>query len=179
MKTLLMFGLLAVAVATHAAQIYEWVDEKGVKQYTQQPPPPGAKQVQEKRIGSNVIETSGPGYATQQAVKNFPVVVYITDCGEGCTAARAHMTKRGVPFTEKNPQQDFEAFKKLSEGSLEVPLLLVGALKPIRGYNTASWDAALDQAGYPKAVVPQSKSGPTPTVKPGAAPAPGFPGLTK
>src|ERR1700745_1710496 len=103
MKSLLIPILFAVATAAHAAQFYEWVDEKGVKQYTQQPPPPNVKQVQQKRFGSNVIDTSGQSYSLQQATKNFPITLYVTDCGELCTNARAHLAKRGIPYTEKNP----------------------------------------------------------------------------
>src|SRR3972149_6608612 len=88
MKSLMIVALLGIAATAHAAQFYEWVDEKGVKQYTQQPPPANVKQVQQRRLGTNVIETSGPTFSLQQAVKNFPVTLYVTDCGEVCKTAR-------------------------------------------------------------------------------------------
>jgi hypothetical protein len=176
MKSLLIPALLALAAAAHAAQFYEWVDEKGVKQYTQQPPPPNVKQVQQKRFGSNVIETSGQTYSMQQAVKNFPLTLYVTDCGELCTSARAHLTKRGIPFTEKNPQkrEDAEEFKKLTGGGMEVPLLVVGQLRTVKGYLASDWDAALVQAGYPSSAVPGGKPPATPA--PAAQPNPVPPG---
>ena len=151
MKSILLCLLLIIVAWSHAAQYYEWTDERGVKQYTQQPPPPNVKQVQQKRSGSNVIETSGPGYAMQQAAKSFPVTLYANAC-EPCKSARAHLQKRGIPFTEKNPEQkeETEGFRKLSGGNMEVPLLTVGSLKPLAGYSRDSWDAVLDQAGYPK-----------------------------
>ncbi len=172
MKSLMIPALLALAATVHAAQFYEWVDERGVKQYTQQPPPPNAKSVQQKRFGSNVVETSGPSYGMQQAVKNFPVTLYVTECGELCTNARAHLTKRGIPFTEKNPQkqEENEEFKKLTGGGMEVPLLVVGQLRTLKGYLASDWDAALGQAGYPSTVVPGAKP-----VAPAAPPAGGKP----
>ena len=174
MKSLMIPVLLAIAATTHAAQFYEWVDERGVRQYTQQPPPPNAKQVQQRRFGSNVIETSGPTYSMQQAMKNFPVTLYVTDCGELCTSARAHLAKRGIPFTEKNPQrrEDSEEFKKLTGGGMEVPLLVVGQLRTLKGYLASDWDAALNQAGYPSTAPPGTKPAATPAPTP-AVPQPG------
>src|SRR5689334_2935855 len=130
MKTFIILALLGAMTAVHGAQFYEWKDEKGVKQYTQQPPPPNVKQVQERRLGSNVIETSGPSYSLAQAIKNYPVTLYVTDCGDLCKSARTHLSKRGVPYAEKNPQKDdeIENFKKVSGGGMEVPLLVVGQL---------------------------------------------------
>jgi len=151
-KTLAIVILLGLAAAAHAAQMYEWVDEKGVKQYTQQPPPPNIKNVTQKRLATSVVETRGPSYTMQQAMKNFPVTLYVTDCGDPCKSARAHLTRRGIPVTEKNPLQreEIERFRKLTGGGMEVPLLLIGEKITLKGYLTSEWDAAFDQAGYPR-----------------------------
>ncbi|MBI2294018.1 MAG: DUF4124 domain-containing protein, partial [Betaproteobacteria bacterium] len=77
-KSLAIVILLGLVTLGHAAQVYEWVDEKGVKQYTQQPPPPNVKNVTQKRLATSVVETRGPSYTMQQAMKNFPVTLYIT-----------------------------------------------------------------------------------------------------
>lgn len=168
MKSLLMIALLGVAALTHAADFYEWTDEKGVKQFTQQPPPGNARNVQQRRLGGNTaVESTTVPYGTQQAVKTFPVTLYATDCGEPCNNARAHLNKRGVPFTEKSPlkPEETEAFKKVSGGALEVPLLVVGALRTLKGYLASDWDLALDQAGYPSTALPGSKPAAAPPPK--------------
>ena len=156
MKALAILTLVALATMAHAAKVYEWADENGVKQYTQQPPPPNVKNVQQRSIGANVVETSGPTYSLQQATKNFPVTLYVTDCGDPCTKARAHLVKRGVPFTEKDPQKEeaFENCKKLSGGGMGVPLLVIGKLRTLEGYLASEWDAALDLARYPSVAMP-------------------------
>jgi len=47
----LMMVFLAVAPCAMAGQVYEWIDEKGVKHFTNEPPPPGATIVgQDKEI---------------------------------------------------------------------------------------------------------------------------------
>ena len=165
MKALAMVALLGLAAMVHAAEVYEWVDEKGVRQYTQQPPPPHIKEVQKKQLVISVVETRGLSYGLQQAIKNFPVTLYVTECGDPCKSARAHLAKRGIPFTEKNPQkpEDTDHFRKLTGGGMEVPLLLIGEQRTLKGYMAEEWDAAFDQAGYPK--------NPEPGAKP-AAPAP-------
>lgn len=168
MKRLAICALYGFAAMTYAAQFYEWVDEKGAKQYTQQPPPSNIKNVQQKQLRANVVETSGPSYSAQQASKNFPVTLYVTaTCGEVCKNAQAHLTKRGIPFTEKDPRKPEEigTFKKLTGGAMEVPVLVVGELRTLKGYLASEWDATLDQAGYPSAAIPGAKPGAAPPAK--------------
>ena len=100
-----------------------------------------------KKLGGNTVQTSEGSYSLQQAAKNFPVTLYVTECGEFCNSARAHLKKRGIPYTEKNPTdpKETEAFKKISGGSIEVPLMVVGTLRTIKGYLASDWDAALER----------------------------------
>jgi glutaredoxin len=151
MKTFLLIALLAIANFSHAAQYYEWTDEHGVRQFTQHPPPPNVKQVQQKSTNGNVIDTGGLGYEMDQAKKNFPVTLYANGC-DPCKSARAYLQKRGIPFADKNPEQKevIEEFRNLSGGDLQVPTLVVGTLKPVVGYSAEAWGATLEQAGYPK-----------------------------
>ena len=108
----------------------------------------------------------------QQAVKNFPVTLWMYDCGEPCTQARSHLARRGVPYTERNAQKEAEALKKLT-GSIDVPVLIVGTTR-LKGYLDTEWDAALDNAGYPKSAsstmkAQAAKSSADATAKSGAA----------
>ncbi len=159
MKAFSLLLLAALAVPAAGAEMYRWVDEKGTVNYTPYPPPANIKKVETKRLGSNTVQTSEGSYGLQQATKNFPVTLYTTDCGDLCNNARAHLKKRGIPYTEKNPTDPKEAddFKKQSGGGMEVPLLIVGSLKTIKGYLASDWDATLDQAGYPSTAVPGAK----------------------
>lgn len=166
--------LLFAATATlFAAQLYRWVDEKGNVEWRDTPPPPTAKKVERRKIGVSTIETSELPYSVQQAVKNFPVTLWLTDCGDTCNKARAHLDRRGVPYTERNVQSDVEAFKKASGGSMEVPLLFVGS-NQLKGYLESDWDAALDTAGYPKTALtaarPKPKTPPPVTGAPSEMP---------
>jgi len=150
MKTVLLL-LLFAAGAAGAVDMYRWIDENGVVNYTPYPPPANIKNVEQKKLGDSTIETGGPSYGMQQAAKNFPVTLYATDCGDPCNSARAYLKKRGIPYVEKNPQnpEEDENFKKLTGGGRQVPLLIVGNLKTLKGYLESEWGAALDAAGYP------------------------------
>jgi hypothetical protein len=56
-----------------------------------------------------------------------------------------------VAFSQKDPSIDPEqavALKKLI-GSMEVPVIVVGK-SHLKGYEANSWDALLDEAGYPR-----------------------------
>ena len=157
MKTMFL-AALAVALASGAAgaaQLYRWVDEKGRVEYRDTPPPSTAKNVERRDMPGNTIETSTLPYSVQLAVKNNPVTLWSYNCGDPCAKGRAHLVKRGVPFTERNPQKEPEAMKKAT-GGYEVPVLFVGS-KQLKGYLDSAWDAALDAAGYPKTAPPGMK----------------------
>ena len=72
-------------------------------------------------------------------------------CGEGCKQAVAYLTRRGVPFTEKDARLPDNANAVMSHagGKIEVPLLIVGR-SALRGYEETTWANALDAAGYPR-----------------------------
>lgn len=158
MKRTCLLLLCLAAAGAQAGEMFRWVDAEGKVHYTDQPPPGSARQVEEKKLQSNIVDTTELPYATQQAMKKYPVTLYVSDCGEACNAARAHLNQRGVPFTTKNPQTtpaDAEALTKLV-GAAYVPVLVVGSAVS-KGYEKGAWDAALDGAGYPR-TTPGKKS---------------------
>ena len=175
-RTMILVVLSAMAGTLAAAQLYRWVDEKGNVEYRDTPPPKAAKKVEERRVTGNTIETSTASYSDQVAAKSFPVTLWAYDCGDPCTNARAHLARRGVPYTEKDPKADLKAFEKLTGGN-GVPVLYVGSSR-LTGYLESEWDNALDAAGYSRTAAPKSAAKPAakpaasaPEEKPAAAPA--------
>jgi hypothetical protein len=164
MKHIVIFAaaLSVASGALVAAQLYRWVDSKGNVEYRDTPPPPDAKKVEERRITGTTAPAAAVPYSTQVAMKNFPVTLWAYDCGAPCSDARAHLARRGVPYTEKDPKPDLKAFEKLTGGN-GVPVLFVGTTK-LSGYLESEWDNALDAAGYPRTAAPGVK----PAAKPPA-----------
>src|SRR5512134_2572822 len=64
--------LLAASGAVLAAQLYRWVDEKGIVEYRDTPPPASAKKVETRSVSGGTVETPALPYSVQQAVLNFP-----------------------------------------------------------------------------------------------------------
>lgn len=150
--------LLALALTGNPAyaELYKWIGADGKVNYSDTPPPADAKKVEKKRLNDRVSEGDGLDFATRNAMKKYPVVLFATDCGTPCDQARALLAKRGVPYAEKNPEKNLADGKELKKltGALEVPDLQVGKDTPIKGFNEAVWNAALDAAGYPKNAAP-------------------------
>jgi glutaredoxin len=149
----LLAMLLAVS-GVQADKLYKWTDAEGNLHYTDHPPTPAeAKKQEHKRFGDKPAD-SGLPYALQQAVKNFPVTLFTSDCGDACTQAAALLTKRGVPFVEKNAREAAvqDELKALNSGKLEVPVIMLGT-QLIRGFEENAWTQALDAAGYPSSPV--------------------------
>jgi Domain of unknown function (DUF4124) len=164
-KNLLLLLGLALATNPAVAELYKWVGADGKITYSDTPPPPDAKKVEKKRLNDRVAEGDGLGFATRDAMKKHPIVLFSTDCGQPCDQARALLSKRGIPFTEKNPEKNLADGKELKKltGALEVPDLQVGKETPIKGFNEASWNVALDAAGYPKNAAPLKANAPAET----------------
>jgi glutaredoxin len=150
------FAFVLAAGPAAGAQLYKWVDEKGRVEWRDTPPPPEAKNVEQRNVRGNTMQTSDVPYSVQQAVKNFPVTLWVVPDCEPCTAARNHLAKRGVPHTERDPRKEGDVLKKLT-GGMDLPVLTVGS-RVLKGYLDTDWDAALDTAGYPRTAPPGMKA---------------------
>ena len=91
----LIVALLAAANAS-AQETYRWVEQKsGQTIFSDQPPPPGAKQVL-KMNGKEQANDQQMPYATRQAAEKFPVTLYTAaNCMEACKQARELLNGRG------------------------------------------------------------------------------------
>lgn len=174
MRSVVVLGLILAVVSglVYGQQkLYRWTDANGRVFYTDKPPPGEARNVEQKKLGMRA--GTGPlPYETQVAMRNFPVVLFTTDCGKSCADARALLDKRGVPYVEKNAGEaavQAEILKLTGGSTIEVPILMVGK-SLTRGWEEALWNGALDTAGYPKSgqvfVPPRPKKAPTKRASP-------------
>ncbi len=151
MKRKVAAALLLLCAGVAGAQVYKWVDEKGVTHYSDMPPPPSTSpktkvELKSFDTGSGSVELP-PELA--EVARNRPVTLYTTAQCSGCDQARAMLMARGIPFSEKtvNTADDHAALKKAGSAG-QLPLLLVGRSKQI-GFEQNTWDVLLSDAGYP------------------------------
>lgn len=151
MKTRAAFVLLAV-VATTAIGQYKYTTSDGRTVYSDQPPPTGARNVQQRDFAGDAatLDTARMPYELRRAVESFPVTLYTTPNSPACDAGRALLNKRGVPFTEKTVRtaDDLRAVTSKQIGN-SFPVIVIGTGKHV-GFDEANWISALDIAGYPK-----------------------------
>lgn len=146
---LVIAALATLSGAVHAQ--YKWVAPDGTVSYGDQPPP------QADKVNRSVVASPPPvgdptlPYALRTAVARYPVKLYSgASCGP-CDAARQHLAKRGVPFTEQvlRTQADLDALKREGFTNTDVPAISVGRSRQT-GFEAGAWDAMLDAAAYPK-----------------------------
>ena len=164
-------ALLAVPTFLAAQQtIYKWVDKDGKTVFSDTPPPKEiTKSTQQRAGGGFASAPSQLPYATQYAMEKFPVTFYASGkCGSSCDQGRALLTKRGIPFAERDPDADAAVAEEVKKaiGTVMVPLLLVGET-PQKGFDEGRWNTALDGAGYPRTALPNQ---PNPRATPPPAP---------
>jgi glutaredoxin len=150
-KLALGLTLALVATSVSAQAVYRWTDANGRVIYSDQPPPPGAKDASERNVRGNSIQNNDVSLASTDAQKKNPVTVYVSECGESCDQAKSYLNKRGVPHTLVDPTRSAELNKKFRDdtGGNVIPVLKIGERK-LSGWSEANWAAALDAAGYPK-----------------------------
>ena len=171
-RRLLAFVTLAALFASGAAaqSLYRYIDANGRVVYSDQPPPPSAKDVQARKLPENVIETDPTPLAARQAAERFPVTLYTFDC-DICREAQALLAKRGIPFeTVVVTEEKGAARLKALTGKQSAPVLQVGDKQVLQGYNEERWQAVLDDAGYPRTPPPQRAQ--TARASPAVEPAP-------
>jgi glutaredoxin len=152
LKLLTLGVFMLCAASPVSAQMYKYVDKDGRTVYSDQPPPPDARKVENTKLNKNVIETSKSDYETQEAAKRLPLTLYTTEsCTEPCQRARDYLKGRGAPFSETvlKTEEQAKPIKARLGGPLEVPLLDIGGTSLQKGFEETSWNSVLEAAGYP------------------------------
>jgi len=168
-------GAALLAGALAAQPIYRIVGADGRVTYSDSP---------EAAVGRTTVTEAGRAAAgdaasllppgLRQLAMQHPVMLYTTGACAPCTAGRAMLVARGIPFAEKTitSAEDSEALLGLS-GETALPLLTVGGQR-VKGWSLLQWQAALDAAGYPaRSQLPANYRLPaaTPLAGPAEAPA--------
>jgi glutaredoxin len=151
-RALALTALVSCLDTQAQSNVYRWTDKDGKVYFSDTPPPADAKSSSQKRLGGGYVEQENLPYATQVAMKRNPVSLFVGGaCGAPCDQGRELLSKRGIPYTERDVQTNAEAAEALKKlaGALDVPTLVIGENK-IKGFEDGQWQSALDTAGYPR-----------------------------
>jgi hypothetical protein len=149
----LMILLLVAGAAFAQSKTWRWQSDDGIVHYSDKPPPPGARNVQEFTASGNVIDNDPLSYAVRKAAADHPVTLFTApNCAEDCKVAREYLSSRSVPFSEllMNKEDDLAGYRKIfGPDDAMVPSLTVGNTQKSKGFEKAQWKKMLDLAGYP------------------------------
>ncbi|GAC1606553.1 MAG: hypothetical protein NVS3B2_14220 [Ramlibacter sp.] len=159
-------GLAAATLlcgAATAQQVYRIVGSDGRVTFSDMPPADSRAKLAPSVPLAGGGNGAGLPYELRQASSKYPVTLYTSANCNACSAGRAYLTSRGIPFTEKTVTtfEDAEALRRLAGDSV-VPLVTIGG-QLIRGYSDSEWRQYLDAAGYPaSSLLPPSWTNPPP-----------------
>ncbi len=138
--------LLGTGVA-QAEMIYKHVDEQGNVTYTSSKPENTVGNVEEKDVSQT---DEAPATDIQALADDTPIMFYsVPECA-ACDMVRTYLTSTGMPFTEIDVADDFDAQQTMKQdvGNLNVPTVSVGD-RNLSGFNASALDVILESAGYP------------------------------
>lgn len=138
---------------TQAQTVYRIVGPDGKVTFSDKPPTTGPATPARTAGGTSAAGGGALPFELRQVASRYPVTLYTAAKCEPCTTARAFLTARGVPFTEKTvtSNDDINSLQRLL-GDTTLPAASIGS-QQLKGYSDAEWAQYLDAAGYPKTSV--------------------------
>ena len=132
-----LFAFLSSQTLSHA-DLYKWVDEKGVFHMSDTPPEAGtAPKYTVEKTGSDETDTA-PQAAEAKDTKatRHEVVIYTTPACPYCKYAKEFLSQKGVFYTEKDVSTDPAARDEMIAltGKNAVPVIVIDG-EPIVGFN--------------------------------------------
>ena len=159
MRTCCFLGLLGLAILAgfsptdaRAQQIYRIVGPDGRMTFSDKPPLDPNARASAASVAPAAPSTgdSALPFELRQVASRYPVMFYSGPGCAPCTAGRAMLTSRGIPFTEKTitTNEDIDSLRRIT-GIPTLPVLTIGE-QQFQGYSEVEWVKFLDAAGYPK-----------------------------
>jgi len=149
-RTLLASITLLLAFSIAGAEMYQWVDEKGVVTFKDTPPPASKKHKKVKTYSDDDF-TPAPPYqpALKTRKESIPrlqhsnpanrfagtVEIYVTDWCGYCKKAEKYLESNSIPYVAYDIEKDKAAEQRHKElGGRGVPLIIIGTNK-MSGFN--------------------------------------------
>jgi len=159
-RCIVLLTVLLLTVSAAHAEMYQWVDEKGVVTFKDTPPPKSKKLKKVKAYHDDDFAAAPPASPSQPAPKSSgappttkvaaatpaqkkftgTVELYVTSWCGYCKKAQSYLTAKGVPYIAYDIEKDSAAKKRHAElGGDGVPLIIIGSHK-ISGFSPEAID---------------------------------------
>lgn len=164
-RTLLAMITLLLAFSVAGAEMYQWVDDKGVVTFKDTPPPASKKSRKVKTYQEGDF-AAAPPYQPAPKARNDKssaiaaskppspakahftgtVEMYVTDWCGYCKKAEKYLTGKGIPYVAYDIEKDSAANKRHKElGGRGVPLIVIGSNK-MSGFSPEALDYYLNKS---------------------------------
>lgn len=148
-QTLLTIIPLLLSFSLAGAEMYQWVDEKGVVTFKDTPPPASKKRKKVKvytdsdfapapppqpspatrSVKSSAVSASQPVTPKKERFTGT-VEMYVTDWCGYCKRAENYLKSKGIPYVAYDIEKDSAARQRHRElGGRGVPLIIIGSNK--------------------------------------------------
>ena len=148
-RTLLSLIILLLSCSLAGAEMYQWMDEKGVVTFKDTPPPPAKKRKKVKVYTDGDFAPAPPpqptpakrsakGAAAAESQPSPPrkerftgtVEMYVTSWCGYCKRAEKYLQSKGIPYVAYDIEKDSAARQRHRElGGNGVPLIIIGSNK--------------------------------------------------
>jgi glutaredoxin len=166
-RLLVLFFVLVLTSVPASAEIYRWVDDKGVAHFSDTPPPDSSEATEEEEASVsdlNAQDSSAPAVQSQnfaikpdfsdipnespeasEAVKQPSVELYVTSWCAYCAKAKQFFRSKGIEFAVFDVEKDKNAARRMSAltSNRAVPFAVINGQK-IQGYSEEAYQAALN-----------------------------------
>ena len=167
---LIVFLAFILAAGMVEAELYQWVDENGVKHFSDRPTRQTSEsEIEESSVAvdtpsqvtpaphsdpqpnkmdldtvTNLIEEIAAGQAAMAAEAGPAVELYVTSWCGYCKKAKAFFRSKGIPFAEYDIEKDPAAARRMSSltSSGGVPFAIING-RPVQGFSEAAYMQAL------------------------------------
>ena len=165
-RLLVVFSVLVLTSATASAEIYKWVDDKGIVHFSDTPPPDSSEATEEEETSSsdsNSQNNSPPAVQSQnaalkpdffdilnkspeapEALKQPSVELYVTSWCAYCSKAKQFFRSKGIEFAVYDIEKDKNAARRMRAltPNRAVPFAVINGHE-IQGYSEEAYQAAL------------------------------------
>lgn len=165
LKVLVVVLSVLIGSSLALAEMYQWVDDKGVVTFKDTPPPSSKKRKKVKvysdydfapappsqpattgKSGGSAAKSPSQAASTKSSRFTGTVEIYVTSWCGYCKKAESYLKSKGIPYVAYDIEKDSAADKRHKElGGRGVPLIIIGSNK-MNGFSQENLEYYLNNS---------------------------------